>query len=303
MANAILTTKIDPTYDDLPDTRYHFPKNYLGRVEQTVGDSIVYYEPGRSGSTESDRRGSKTYFGIGTVAGIVPSPKQDGTYYALIEDFLPFENRVPFRIGSFFYESSLRKEDGSHNQGAFQNAVRIVPEDEFQAIVTAGYAQPLDFTQSSSAYGDNGFSEAPSVEKDAERPILERLQKRPFRDRVFADSVKRAYEKRCSLTGLQLINGGGRAEVEAAHIRPIGDGHKGPDSIWNGIALCQTAHWLFDRGLVSLEDDYSILVSPNAPTDIERLLRPEMIAKVPDEINLRPHSSFLRYHRDNIYKQ
>ena len=54
MANAVLTTKIDPEYDDLPDTRYHFPKQYLGRVEQAVGELIVYYEPGRKGSSDSD---------------------------------------------------------------------------------------------------------------------------------------------------------------------------------------------------------------------------------------------------------
>ncbi len=29
MAKAILTTKIDPTYDDLPEQRYHFPRTYL----------------------------------------------------------------------------------------------------------------------------------------------------------------------------------------------------------------------------------------------------------------------------------
>lgn len=29
MTKAVLTTKIDPTYDDLPEQRYHFPRTYL----------------------------------------------------------------------------------------------------------------------------------------------------------------------------------------------------------------------------------------------------------------------------------
>lgn len=29
MANAVFTTKVSPTYDDLPEVRYHFPKTYL----------------------------------------------------------------------------------------------------------------------------------------------------------------------------------------------------------------------------------------------------------------------------------
>jgi putative restriction endonuclease len=28
MAKAVFTTKIDPTYDDLPEFRYHFPQTY-----------------------------------------------------------------------------------------------------------------------------------------------------------------------------------------------------------------------------------------------------------------------------------
>ena len=303
MANAVLTTKINPAYDDLPDRRYHFPKQYLGRVEQATGDLIVYYEPGRAGSSDSHRVGSKSYFAVGRIAGIEPSLKGDGTYYALIEDYLDFERRVPFREGNFFYESVLRKPDGSHNTGAFINAVRPVPADEFQNIVRAGFVQTLDYRQGYAAQPSGGMAEVDVEDSDEDRPILERIERRRFRDRVFSRRVRQAYDDRCSLTGLQLINGGGRTEVEAAHIRPIGEGHNGPDSIRNGIALSRTAHWMFDRGLVSLEDDYKIIVSPKAPETAHRLLRPELMADVPADHRERPHPSFLRYHRDNIFRQ
>ena len=303
MANAILTTKIDPAYDDLPDRRYHFPRRYLGRVEQTVGDLIVYYEPGRAGSTDSNRIGSRSYFAVGRVAGIEASPAGHGTYYAIIEQYLDFERRVPFREGRFFYESALRNSDGSHNTGAFINAVRLVPSDEFQNILRAGFVQPFEYKQDNIVMAFEGIAEVDVEDSDDNRPILERIERRKFRDRVFSRRVRDAYREQCSLTGLRLINGGGRAEVEAAHIRPIGDGHNGPDSIWNGIALSRTAHWMFDRGLVSLKDDYRIIVSPQAPENAHRLLRPEMIAGVPDSLRERPHPSFLKYHRDNIFRQ
>jgi putative restriction endonuclease len=35
---AVLTTKVSPVYDDLPEVRYHFPKTYLRQVESAVGD-------------------------------------------------------------------------------------------------------------------------------------------------------------------------------------------------------------------------------------------------------------------------
>ena len=303
VVNAVLTTKVDPSYDDLPDTRYHFPKQYLGRIERIVGDLIVYYEPGRKGASDSDRSGAKSYFAVGRVSKIERSPKQDGTFYAMIESYLDFARRVPFREGEHFYESALRKPDGTHNTGAFINAVRLVPSDEFQNILRAGFAQPLDYRQDTLQRPFDGAAETPIAETDEDRPILQRIERRKFRDRVFSRRVRSAYRERCSLTGLRLINGGGRPEVEAAHIRPVGGGHNGPDSIWNGIALCQTAHWMFDRGLVALEDDYKILVSPKAPDDAFRLLRPEMVAEVPAGFRERPHPNFLKYHRDNIFKQ
>ena len=36
MAKAIFTTKVNPTYDDLPEVRYHFPKTYLNQAQATV---------------------------------------------------------------------------------------------------------------------------------------------------------------------------------------------------------------------------------------------------------------------------
>ena len=71
-----------------------------------------------------------------------------------------------------------------------------------------------------------------------------------MRDAAFARVVQAAYGATCADTGLKIIKGGGRAEVQAAHIRPVKD--KGPDSVRNGIALSATAHWMFDRGLISL---------------------------------------------------
>ncbi len=67
-------------------------------------------------------------------------------------------------------------------------------------------------------------------------------------------AVVSAYDERCAVSRLRIINGGGRAEVEAAHIWPFADG--GPDVVRNGLALSATCHWLFDRHLISLSDDY-----------------------------------------------
>ena len=53
------------------------------------------------------------------------------------------------------------------------------------------------------------------------RAIVQHVINRKFRDARFRRHVRSAYDKTCAVTGLRLINGGGRPEVEAAHIRPV----------------------------------------------------------------------------------
>jgi putative restriction endonuclease len=105
------------------------------------------------------------------------------------------------------------------------------------------------------------------------------------------------------LTGLKLINGGGRAEVAAAHIRPVEA--NGPDIVSNGIALSGTAHWMFDRGLIGLSDDLEILVSrqANDPDSIRSFLNKTERAFAPTRLQERPHPHFLRWHRENCFKR
>lgn len=120
---------------------------------------------------------------------------------------------------------------------------------------------------------------------------------RPFRDAAFALAVKEAYDKTCAVTG----NGGGRAEVQAAHIKPVAS--NGPDSVRNGVALCGTAHWMFDRGLVSIDDDFTVLVAKDkVPDPVRRLINPDGRLLVPHRADLQPHRQFLRLHRQSIFK-
>ena len=133
----------------------------------------------------------------------------------------------------------------------------------------------------------------------AERDRL--LFSRPKRDAAFARRVKRAYGGRCAMTGLALRNGGGRPEVEAAHIKPVAAG--GPDIVQNGLALSGTVHWMFDRGLVAVADDMTILVSRNkVPAEVaNRLFVPDRKLRLPEDPRERPHPVFLRWHRENVY--
>lgn len=292
MTKAVFTTKSDSGYDDVREERYHFPAQYLSRVRQAIGDFFVYYEPRRG-------RGRQAYIAVARVERVDPDPARDGHYYARITDYMNFDQPVPFRHGNDLFESSLRSDGDTGLSGEFRNAVRLMPDHEFEAILAAGYVAP--FAQNlPAADAAQGFAEEAT---DFRRPIVEQLIRRPFREAAFSRQVKTAYRNRCAFTGLDMRNGGGRAEVDAAHIKPVGDGHNGPDSIRNGLALTKTVHWMFDRGLLSVDSDYKLLVAkPLVPEPILRLLDPSGHVILPEKVQDRPHPAFLDYHRNNIFK-
>lgn len=125
---------------------------------------------------------------------------------------------------------------------------------------------------------------------------------RAIRDATFRYRVvEQAYNGRCALTGVRMLNGNGRAEVDAAHIQPVEAG--GPDSTRNGLALMKSLHWAFDRGLLSLSDDGHILtVERGIDAPVLRLLPQDRRAHFPHHPDQRPHEEFLRWHRRNRFK-
>jgi putative restriction endonuclease len=216
MAKAVLTTKVDPTYDDLPEERYHFPRTYLRQIGAARGDFVVYYEPRRVSGDLSSTGGRQAYFATARVANIVPDRTRADHFYALIDSYLEFARPVPFREGWSYYESALQRDDGATNKGAFGRAVRALPDVEYENILRAGFASILNEQQPTTLTEAEPFG----VFAELERPIVERLVGRPFREAAFSGSIKAAYNDTCAFTGLKIINGGGLSEVQAAHIRP-----------------------------------------------------------------------------------
>jgi len=290
--------RTDSVYDDVPSERYQFPKKYLTRVQQCQGDWIVYLEPTKVKNT-------KGYFAVAKVQEIIADPRRADMYLAIIEPgtFLDFGDPVPFRDIDGIVEQGVLNDLGNIS-GRAQAAVRPLSAEDFARIVERGLGQDDDFLPRVDQINQiDGFQD-PQVpfQHLAARERVDQLTNRAVRDRNFRKNVLRAYGERCAITGLRLINGGGRAEVEAAHIRPVD--RDGPDIVSNGLALSGTAHWMFDRGLVGLADDLSILVS-RQKNDLEavtsminssgKLLAPERPAN-------RPRTEFITWHRENCFK-
>ena len=297
MAHCVFMHKADSIYDDVPAVRYQFPKPYLTRALQCEGDWIVYLEPTKV-------RESRGYFAVARVDAIVPDPALQDMYLALIapETYLDFIRWVPFSGPGGHIERGVLNEVGAVS-GRAQAAVRPLSSGDFASIVRAGLPDDEIVLPRDDAEEDT-TSRVRELHTPfhVERPIIERLVAKPERKAFFRRAVLQAYDERCAVTGWRLINGGGRAEVEAAHIKPVERG--GPDGIQNGIALSGTAHWMFDRGLIGFSDELDILISRqvNDRAGIEAIINPTRRAVVPKPVALRPHPAFLSWHRENRIK-
>lgn len=295
MPYCVFMHRHDSRYADIPAEQYQFPRQYLSRASQCVGDWIVYLEPAKM-------RGSRGYFAVARVEAIVPDPTAPDMFLALIapESYLDFVRRVPFSGPGGPIERGVLNAAGAIS-GRAQAAVRPLSPGDFAGIVRAGLPEEEIGLPRDAATRDPVYELHTPFH--VERPIIERLVAKPERKAFFRRAVLQAYDERCAVTGWKLINGGGRAEAEAAHIKPVECG--GPDGIQNGIALSGTAHWMFDRGLIGFSDELDILVSRqvNDRSGVEAILNPTRRALVPEAQSLQPHPAFLRWHREHCFKQ
>ena len=288
VTKGVFIHKADSIYEDRPESQYQFPAMYFERASQLEGDWIVYYEPVKV-------RNSKGYHAIARVDRIVPDPTKAAMYLALIEpgSYLPFERPVPFKL------PEGRPERGVVNP---QWAVRTMSLEDFNRILELGLPDQEPVLPRADRPESRVAEEHAPFMFDVERSRVDVLTSRPIRDRIFRKIVLEAYDCRCAVTGLKFINGGGRAEVQAAHIKPVEA--NGSDIITNGIALSGTAHWMFDRGLISLGDDLEVLVSRqvNDVDSVWGLVNNTRRAAVPSNPAHRPHPAYLAWHREHCFK-
>ena len=298
MAFGVFIHRSDSVYDDTPAERYQFPRQYLDRARACVGDWIIYYEPRKVA-------GTKGYYAVAKVERVIPDPSVPNMYLALIEpgSYLDFATAVPFADEAGPIERGVLN-DAGRISGRAQAAVRGLSPTDFSRIVGAGLADENPLLPRNDLVVEPILDEERTAFIfDETRERMTAIVSRVVRDRVFRRIVLRAYDERCAVTGLKLINGGGRAEVEAAHIRPVES--NGPDIVSNGLALSGTAHWMFDRGLIGLGDDMRVLISrqANDPDSIRSIINRSGHILMPQRDADRPHPQFVRWHREHCFKR
>jgi putative restriction endonuclease len=109
-----------------------------------------------------------------------------------------------------------------------------------------------------------------------------------------------AYKHSCALTGYRMTTLEMESIVDAAHIHQFHDSRNNDPC--NGMALTKNAHWQFDRGLWSLNNDYRVLVNKEKFTEegIPGQRLSDFAGRrifLPDNPRYWPEQQYLEWHR------
>lgn len=120
------------------------------------------------------------------------------------------------------------------------------------------------------------YESAPRQEERAERIV---------RRATIAESVKQLHKYRCQVCGERLDTAAG-PYAEAAHIRPLGRPHDGPDTAENMLCLCPNHHVLFDQFGLTIADNFELIGFPG---------------RLRTHARHRIYLAYVRYHRDLFF--
>ncbi len=121
------------------------------------------------------------------------------------------------------------------------------------------------------------------------------------RDVRFRLDIVATYNYTCALTGYRVTTIDGASIIDAAHIHQFSESRNNDPK--NGIALCKNAHWMFDQGLWSLDDDYRVIVAHSSfdeDTRDQKSLRDFHGVQIalPSNTKLWPDPQHLAWHRE-----
>jgi len=149
----------------------------------------------------------------------------------------PYAPTRGYRYDGLFIVESYWKEKGRSGYDIWR--FRLVKLDE-QSNLTSQVEE--DPTQ----YGND--------KPERKATIIQRI----VRDTEVSRKVKALYNATCQVCGIQIVTNAG-PYAEAAHIKPLGAPHNGPDILSNVLCLCPNHHLQFDFGGFAIDDDFTLL--------------------------------------------
>ena len=118
--------------------------------------------------------------------------------------------------------------------------------------------------------------------------------------KIFSDNVEIIYNSKCCITGIST-----RSILNSSHISPWSDDIENRGDERNGLLLSLIFHKCFDKGLISIDHDYKVLISKNIKYESLKLYLKSFEGKkitLPVRKEFYPDKNLLKKHREKIFK-
>ena len=221
--------------------------------------------------------------------------------FAKLVDRTP--SSVNMKIGNFgSFDPELRRQGIT----GLQNASRLDKEiwnefhDNWRALIDE--SQRL-IAEREAEIGSEPDAIAPDIVAHTQMHGKERMAVRKIRENqpFFRKAILSAYESTCCITGIDI-----ETLLIASHIKPWAESDSTEQlNPRNGLCLNALHDRAFDRGLIAVEDDYSVIVSKRVSHSRNDAVRSLLLGYEGRQIKLPtrfiPGSDFIEWHRNNIF--
>jgi putative restriction endonuclease len=179
--------------------------------------------------------------------------------------------------------------------GEFRNALRL--------ILVAKYFEPLErralyHLMQLQVPSDDEIAQAADLKMPDDAADTGRQGR-------FRLDVVAAYNYTCALTGYRVTTIASGSIVDAAHIHQFSNSRNNDPR--NGVALCKNAHWLFDAGVWSIDQEYRIVVasacfSESSPDQKPLSAYHGLQLRLPADQRMWPDPRHLAWHRKHKFQ-
>ncbi len=138
--------------------------------------------------------------------------------------------------------------------------------------------------------------------------LKETLEENEFEEEIFVRgglfkrTVPKIYDYTCCISGLKINSVHNVQMVDACHIYPFSISND--DTVTNGIALSPTIHRAFDRGLITINSDFLVRISPTVEEENSSFPLSDFEGKqilLPKKEEWFPSQEALKWHNKEVF--
>ncbi len=288
----------DDIYDEVEFSYYTWSRSRFNLVRPN--DLFIYRRPTRV----SENR-KFYFFGSGRFRSIEDLDRGDSFVHGHIIDAIMFNQHLyqDDDIIESFEWTFKERGDNWHNFFNQYGMTQISREDFIRIL---NINESLD-----DQIGELSFSSEEEIEilantrrqfKDGNYRVSDQeatVKVRGAAQRTFSNAVRDNYRNKCCITEIKT-----REVLIASHIIPWAEDENNRINPSNGLLLSSLIDKAFDKGYISFDNEYKLIISPSVQRDqklLEYLMEYEG-DKIKTHGGELPDDEFLEWHRSNIFK-